>query len=132
MGVELAQHVADDRRALAVLAVRVEVQVRVHRVEDPALDRLEAVAHVGQRARGDDADRVVQVAALRLGGQRRVGRRRRRVVSAAAAAALAAATAAAALATRCLVRPWRFLGGLGAGCEKIELTGRHRAKFLGP
>jgi hypothetical protein len=38
---ELAQHVADDGRALPVLAVRVEVQVRVHRVEDPALDRLQ-------------------------------------------------------------------------------------------
>ncbi len=43
-------------RALAELGVRVEVQVGVHRVEDAPLHRLEAVAHVGQRARRDDAD----------------------------------------------------------------------------
>ena len=46
-------------------------QVVVHRVQDPALHRLEAVAHVGQRARRDDADRVVEVAPLGLGGERR-------------------------------------------------------------
>jgi hypothetical protein len=49
--VELAQHLADDGRGLAEPGVGVEVQVRVHRVQDPALDRLEPVAHVGQRAR---------------------------------------------------------------------------------
>ena len=59
-----AHHVADDLRALAVLGVGGEVLLP-HRVEDAALHRLEAVAHVGQRARGDDRQRVVQVAALR-------------------------------------------------------------------
>ena len=75
--VVLAQHLADDRRALAELGVGVKVQVRVHRVEDPPLHRLQAVAHVGQRARGDDADRVVQIAALRLVRERSVRRRGR-------------------------------------------------------
>ena len=73
-------------RRLAELGVRVEVQVGVHRVENPPLHRLEAVAHIGERARGDDADRVVQVAPLRLEHQRRVGRRRRIVATAAARA----------------------------------------------
>ena len=33
----------------------------MHRVEDPALNRLQAVAHVRQRARDDDAHRVVEI-----------------------------------------------------------------------
>ena len=59
-----AHHVANHLRALAVLDVGGQVLLP-HRVEDAALHRLEAVAHVGQRPRGDDRQRVVQVAALR-------------------------------------------------------------------
>ena len=60
----VAHHVADDLRALAVLGVGGEVLLP-HRVEDAALHRLQAVANVGQRARRDDRERVVQVARLR-------------------------------------------------------------------
>ena len=59
-----AHHVADHLGALAVLGVGGEVLLP-HREQDAALHRLEAVAHVGQRARGDHRERVVQVAALR-------------------------------------------------------------------
>ena len=59
--VVLAHHLADDRRALAVRAGRGQPHL-AHRVEDPAVDRLEAVADVGQGARHDDAHRVVEVA----------------------------------------------------------------------
>ena len=60
----VAHHVADDLRALAVLDVGGQVLLP-HRVEDAALHRLQAVAHVGQRARRDDRQRVVEVARLR-------------------------------------------------------------------
>ena len=63
--VVVAHHVADDLRALAVLGVGREVLLP-HRVEDAALDGLQAVADVRQRARRDDRQRVVQIA--RLGG----------------------------------------------------------------
>ena len=62
--VEAAHHVADDLRALAVLGVGGQVLLP-HRVEDAALHRLQAVADVGQRARGDDRQRVVEIARLR-------------------------------------------------------------------
>ena len=58
--VVLAHHLADDGRALAEGARRGEPHL-AHRVEDPAVDRLEAVAHVRQRASDDDAHRVVEV-----------------------------------------------------------------------
>src|SRR5690606_9758627 len=61
--VVLAHHLADDGGALAVAGVRREPEVGVHRVQDPALDGLEAVADVGERAAGDDRERVVEVAA---------------------------------------------------------------------
>ncbi len=64
MRVVVAHHVADDLGALAVLGVGRQVLLP-HRVEDAALHRLQAVAHVGQGARGDDRQRVVQVARLR-------------------------------------------------------------------
>ena len=38
----------------------------VHRVQHAAVHRLEAVAHLGQRAADDHAHRVVDVAALHL------------------------------------------------------------------
>ena len=45
---------------LRVRARRPEADL-VHRVEDAAVDGLEAVAHVGQRAADDDGHRVVEV-----------------------------------------------------------------------
>ena len=68
--VEAAHHVADDLRALPVLGVGRQVLLP-HRVEDAALDRLQPVAHVGQRAGGDDRQRVVEVARLRRLVERR-------------------------------------------------------------
>ena len=67
--VEVAHHVADDLRALAVLGVGGQVLLP-HRVEDAALHRLQAVADVGQGARGDDRQRVVQIPRLRRFVQR--------------------------------------------------------------
>ena len=81
--VVLADDVADDRRGLLELRVRHQVEVLVHREEDPALDRLEAVAHVGQRARRDDRERVVQVPAPGLLGKRDLGIERQRRLAAA-------------------------------------------------
>ena len=65
VGVVLAHHLADDRGALAVGRAGREAHL-AHRVEDAAMDRLEAVADVGQRARHDDAHRVVEVAGPHL------------------------------------------------------------------
>ena len=61
--VVVAHHVADDRGALACFA-SAKRRCLPHRVEDAALDRLQAVAHVGQRAARDDRQRVVQVPRL--------------------------------------------------------------------
>ena len=71
---ELAQHVADDRGALARLRARAarvgERQAHaVHRVQDAALHRLAAVGDVGQRAALDDAQRVFEIGALGVVGE---------------------------------------------------------------
>ncbi len=58
--VVLAHHLADDGRALAVGARRAEPHL-AHRVQDPAVDGLEAVTDVRQGAGDDDAHRVVEV-----------------------------------------------------------------------
>ncbi len=58
--VVLAHHLADDEGALAVGAGRLQADV-VHRVEDPAVNRLESVAGVGQGAADDHAHRVIEV-----------------------------------------------------------------------
>ena len=63
--VVVAHDVADDAGALHVAAVRAEPGV-VHRVEDPAVHRLEAVLHQGECAPHDHAHRVVDVGALHL------------------------------------------------------------------
>ena len=63
--VVLAHDLADDRGALAVGARAAEAHL-AHRVQDPAVDRLEAVADIGQRARHDHAHRVVEVAGPHL------------------------------------------------------------------
>ena len=68
-----AHDVADDFRALAMLGVGGQVLLP-HRVEDAALHRLEPVAHVGQRARRDDRERVVEIAGLRGFVQRDIRR----------------------------------------------------------
>ena len=75
--VVVAHHVADDLGALAVLGVGGEVLLP-HRVEDAALHGLQAVAHVGQGARRDDREGVVEVARLRGFVQRRRRSRRDR------------------------------------------------------
>ena len=58
--VVLTHHLADDERALAVRPGRLQRQV-VHRVEHAAVDRLEAVADVGQRPADDHAHRVIEI-----------------------------------------------------------------------
>ena len=63
--VVLAHHLADDRGALAVARGGGQAHL-VHRVEDPAMDGLEAVAHVGQGAADDDAHRVVEIGGPQL------------------------------------------------------------------
>ena len=63
--VVLAHHLADDRGALAVAGRRGQPHL-VHRVQDPAVYGLEAVADVGQGAADDDAHRVVEVAGPQL------------------------------------------------------------------
>ena len=55
----MLEDIADDGRALFVGAARHESQL-VHRVEDAAVHRLQAVAHVGQRALHDDAHRIIE------------------------------------------------------------------------
>ncbi len=59
----LADHVADDAGALLV-RLRVGVAQFVHGVEDAPVDRLEAVAGVGERAADDDRHGVVEVRLL--------------------------------------------------------------------
>jgi len=60
MRVVLAQHLADDARALLVGAVRPEAHI-VHRVQDATVDGLEAVAGIRQRPGDDHAHGVVEV-----------------------------------------------------------------------
>ena len=63
--VVLAHHVADDAGALDVRAVRLQA-VLVHREQDAAVDGLQAVADVGQRAPDDDGHGVVEVGGAHL------------------------------------------------------------------
>ena len=51
---------ADDLGGLAVGPVRRQAHF-IHAVENTAMDRLEAVTHVGERPADDDAHRVAQV-----------------------------------------------------------------------
>ena len=57
--VVVLEHLADHARALGVGA-RGDQALLLHRVQDAAVDGLEAVAHVGQRAADDDRHRVVE------------------------------------------------------------------------
>ncbi len=63
----LAHHLADHARALDVLLVVVEAQL-VHAEQDAPVHGLQAVAHVGQRARHDHAHGVIEIGALHLVG----------------------------------------------------------------
>ena len=64
--VVLADDLADRPRALLVRAVGEDAGL-VHRVEDAAVDRLQAVADVREGARGDDGHGVLDEALLHLG-----------------------------------------------------------------
>jgi len=64
--VVFTHRVADDAGALAVRAPRADTQL-AHRKQDAPVDGLEAVAHIGQRARNDDAHRVVDERLSHLG-----------------------------------------------------------------
>ena len=57
---EFAHHLADDLRTLDVLAVRLQAEL-VHHVQHATMDRLQPIAHVGQRAPDDDGHGVVEV-----------------------------------------------------------------------
>ena len=63
--VVVLDHLADDAGGLRV-GPRREQALVVHRVEDAAVDRLQAVAHVGERAAHDDRHRVVEERAADL------------------------------------------------------------------
>jgi hypothetical protein len=65
MRVVLLQDLADGRHRLAVRPVRAQARLE-HGPQDPALDRLETVADVGQRASDDHRHRVIEVGALDL------------------------------------------------------------------
>ena len=65
VGVVLADHIADDRGRLLVVAVGPQSGI-VHRPENPTMDGLEPVAHVGQGPRDDDRHRVVEERLLHL------------------------------------------------------------------
>ena len=56
----VAQHFANDAGALAISAVERQAHLR-HRVQNPAMHRLQTVANVGQRAPDDHAHRVVEI-----------------------------------------------------------------------
>ena len=58
--VVFAEHVTDDGRRLFCLRRNVHARL-VHRIQDAAVHRLQSVAHVRERARGDDRHRVVEV-----------------------------------------------------------------------
>ena len=64
VGVVVAHHVANHLGALPVLRVGGEVLLP-HRVENAALHRLQAVTHIGERARGDDREGVIEIPGLR-------------------------------------------------------------------
>ena len=61
----LAQNLAHDGRALLVVAVRLQSQT-VHGEQDPPMNRLEAVPHIGKRPLNDHAHRVVEKRAAHL------------------------------------------------------------------
>ena len=80
MRVILAHHIADDQRRFPVGPVT-GIAAFAHRIENPAVNRLQPVAHIGNGARHDYAHGVVEVRALHLlldGNGRNIAFRRRR------------------------------------------------------
>src|SRR6202035_5877812 len=63
--VVMLEHLADDRGTLLIAGPRGHSLV-LHRVEDAAMDGLEAIANVRQRPAHDDAHRIVHVARTHL------------------------------------------------------------------
>ena len=63
--VVVTHHVADDLGALAIGPPGDEAAFLAGE-EDPAVDRLQTVAHIGQRAADDHAHRVIEIARLHL------------------------------------------------------------------
>ena len=61
----LTENLADDTRRLLVGLRRAHARL-LHRIEDAAVHRLQTIAHIRQRARHDDAHRVVDVRVLHL------------------------------------------------------------------
>jgi hypothetical protein len=61
----LAHAIADHTGTLDVRAIRLQAEV-LHREEDTAMHRLEAVADVGERAAHDHAHRVIHVRGAHL------------------------------------------------------------------
>ena len=71
VGMELAEDVARDAHAFGEPAIGEEAELVIHRVEDASLDRLEAIADIGERARRDDGEGISKVTASRLFDDRR-------------------------------------------------------------
>src|SRR5207248_2950915 len=65
VGMIFTDHVADDARGLDVLLVG-RVALLIHRIQDAAMHRLQAVARIRQRTRHDHAHGVIKVGALHL------------------------------------------------------------------
>src|SRR5690606_23002224 len=61
----LAKHLTDDTRAFLIRAVGTDAHV-VHRKQDAAVDGLQSVARIGQRAGHDHAHGVIEIAAAHL------------------------------------------------------------------
>ena len=69
MRMELADDVADDARAFLECRAGVEAQ-QLHRVQEPPVNRLEAVARIRQRPAGNGGERVLQIALFQRVAQR--------------------------------------------------------------
>ena len=64
VGMVLAQHLTDDTGAFLVRLGVIQPQVVVYGIEDAAVYGLQAIAHIGQRARHDHAHGVIEIGAL--------------------------------------------------------------------
>ena len=65
VGMVLAHHVSDDAGAFARRAIRIQPHL-LHGVKDAAVDGLESVANIGQRAADDDRHRIVEIRTAHL------------------------------------------------------------------
>jgi hypothetical protein len=71
MRVILADDIADNARRFLVGARGIELQLP-HRPQQAAVHRLQPVAQIGQRARGDRRQRIDQIALGQRGIERRI------------------------------------------------------------